>query len=371
MSSRSKAAMLGGSSTFDAVAPQPVSARGRALAALDGKPVVAEPAAPAATRNEVSLGRLAHNPFNPRETLTEIKEMADSLEARGIVQVLTVVTRAAFAAAHPGHEDKIGAADYVVLDGNRRLAGARLAGLDKLPVHIDDTLAHTADDMLESALVAAVQHVEIEPLDQAKALERLVAVHGSQREVAKRLGKSHVWVSQRLSLLNLTPELQEAVETKQLPVEIARSAGRLPQDQQKAAVEKAIEERATPKRPRSGTRGNAVSTPEAGNPALPVAAASGNGVSTPALPDQREASGDESARAELSAEDSSADLVEQSRQVGRTATQNGGTGVPDWRDLDGVASWLCRFLQPSELRVVATKVLDRLEEYAPDRTANG
>ncbi|MFJ9461485.1 ParB/RepB/Spo0J family partition protein [Kitasatospora sp. NPDC101447] len=286
--------MLSGSSTFDAVAPQPVSARGRALAALDGRPAAPEPAASVTPRNEVPLDRLAHNPFNPRETLTEIKEMADSLETRGIVQVLTVVTRGAFAAAHPGHEDKIGAADFVVLDGNRRLAGARLAGLDKLPVHIDDSLAHTADDMLESALVAAVQHVEIEPLDQAKALERLVAVHGSMREVAKRLGKSHVWVSQRLSLLNLTAELKEAVETKQLPVEIARSAGRLPQDQQQAAVEKAIEERATSKRSRSATRGNAVSTPDATSPVPPTAEPGGNGVSTPTLPDQREARTDDS-----------------------------------------------------------------------------
>ncbi|MEU8926589.1 ParB/RepB/Spo0J family partition protein [Kitasatospora sp. NPDC048545] len=282
--------MLSGSTTFDAVAPQPISARGRALAALDGKPAAPESAATATTpRNVVSLDRLAHNPFNPRETLTEIKEMADSLETRGIVQVLTVVTRGAFAAAHPGHEEKIGAADYVVLDGNRRLAGARLAGLDELPVHVDDNLAHTADDMLESALVAAVQHVEIEPLDQAKALERLVAVHGSMREVAKRLGKSHVWVSQRLSLLNLTAELKEAVEAKQLPVEIARSAGRLPQDQQQAAVEKAIEERAAPKRSRSATRGNAVSTPRAADPASPATEEGGNAVSTPTLPDQREA----------------------------------------------------------------------------------
>ncbi|GAA1233798.1 hypothetical protein GCM10009665_25080 [Kitasatospora nipponensis] len=291
MSSRNKAALLGGSSTFDAVAPQPVSARGRALAALDGRPTE-PPAAPTAIRNEVSLGQLAHNPFNPRETLTEIKEMADSLEARGIVQVLTVVTRTAFAAAHPGHEDKIGAADFVVLDGNRRLAGARLAGLDKLPVHVDDTLADTADDMLESALVAAVQHVEIEPLDQAKALERLVAVHGSQREVAKRLGKSHVWVSQRLALLNLTPELQGAVESKELSVEIARAAGRLPQEQQQAAVEKAIEERAAVKRPRGGPGGNAVSTARGNTTTGPRATGDGNAVSTtpseaPLLPPQR------------------------------------------------------------------------------------
>ncbi|MDH6107791.1 ParB family chromosome partitioning protein [Kitasatospora sp. MAP12-15] len=280
MSSRSKAALLGGSSTFDAVAPQPVSARGRALAALDGRPVDAETALAAAT-GRARLDQLAHNPFNPRETLTEIKEMADSLEARGIIQPVTVVTRSAFLNAHPKQEGRIGAADYVVLDGNRRLAGANLAGLDDLPIHIDDSQAQTADDMLESALVAAVQHVEIEPLDQAKALERLVTVHGSQRQVAKRLGKSHVWVSQRLALLNLTPELQQAVEAKEVPVEVARAAGRLPQEQQGQAVEEALEERRTPRNLRTAAGGNAVSTPP--RRSRDASTEGGNGVSTPAL----------------------------------------------------------------------------------------
>ncbi|WP_331730953.1 ParB/RepB/Spo0J family partition protein (plasmid) [Kitasatospora sp. NBC_00070] len=283
MSSRNKATLLGGSSTFDAVSPTPVSDRSRAFAALEGKPLPEAKPEPAPSTGRVRTDQLAHNPFNPREALTEIKEMADSLEARGIIQSLTVVTRAAFLATHPGQEDSLGGADFVVVDGNRRLAGARLAGLEDLPVHIDDNLADSADDMLEAALVAAVQHVAIEPLDQAKAIERLVTVHGSQRQVAKRLGKSHVWVSQRLALLNLTPELQDAVESKSIPVEVARTAGRLPQAAQAQAVEAALKQRETPKRARQPELGggNAVSTPQQSPVAIATPASGGNAVSTP------------------------------------------------------------------------------------------
>ncbi|MET8298879.1 ParB N-terminal domain-containing protein [Streptomyces sp. NPDC005180] len=105
----------------------------------------------------------------------------------------------AFLEAHPGQSD-LGRAAFVVVDGNRRLAAARLAGLDDVPVHVDNSLAESADTLLETALTAAVQHESLDPLDEAKALERLVAVHGSQRAVARALGKSSPWVTQRMGL---------------------------------------------------------------------------------------------------------------------------------------------------------------------------
>lgn len=176
--------------------------------------------------------------------------MADSLTGRGVIQPLTVVTRRAFLEAHPDHDDALGSAEYVVVDGNRRLEGAKLAGLDDVPVHIDDSLAENADTLLETALTAAVQHEDLDPLDEAKALQRLVEVHGSQRAVARALGKSSGWVTQRLALLKLTPDLQKAVEDKSLPVEVARRVGQLPEQQQHNAAEEALAERAKGKKRR-------------------------------------------------------------------------------------------------------------------------
>lgn len=256
----SKADMLGDSPTFNAVA-QPMSSRAASFARFSG-----QDSEPAVTRQEtlrVPVEALAHNPYNPRVELRSIEDLADSVASRGIIQPLTIVTKIAFLEAHPGQTD-LGRAAFVVVDGNRRLAAARLAGLDDVPVHVDDSLAADADTLLETALTAAVQHESLDPLDEAKALERLIAVHGSQRAVARALGKSSPWVTQRIALLKLTPELQAAVEDRSLPVEIARNVGQLPAQQQQEAADEALQKRAETKQrkqvqPAKGA--NAVSTP--------------------------------------------------------------------------------------------------------------
>ncbi|MFI1169328.1 ParB/RepB/Spo0J family partition protein [Streptomyces sp. NPDC020801] len=260
-----KSDALGGSATFDAVA-QPMSSRAASFAAFSGQTTTA----PAVTQGSlrVPVAQLAPNPYNPRATLAAIEEMADSLTSKGIIQPLTIVTREAFLAAHPDHTQDLASAVYVVVDGNRRLAGAKLAGLDDVPVHVDDTLAHDADTLLETALIAAVQHEDLEPLDEAKALERLVQVHGSQRAVARALGKSSGWVTQRLALLKLTPELKQALEDKTLPVKVARTVGQLPEQQQQSAAEEALAQRAKQKAESSRKPKGAypVSTPPAAAP---------------------------------------------------------------------------------------------------------
>ncbi|MDU9001692.1 ParB/RepB/Spo0J family partition protein [Streptomyces mirabilis] len=189
---------------------------------------------------KVELALLAHNPFNPREELTNLEETADSLRAKGQIQPVTVARRAAFLTAHPGQDDALGEAEYVVIDGNRRLASAHLAGLEELRIDVNDDLAASAADILESALIANIHREDVAPLDQAKAIQELVKVHGSQGQVAKRLGKTPAWVSQRLALLELTPDLQEKVETGELKVEPARRIGRLPKGQQAAEAQKTI-----------------------------------------------------------------------------------------------------------------------------------
>ncbi|MFE3582686.1 ParB/RepB/Spo0J family partition protein [Streptomyces vinaceus] len=267
----SKADMLGDSPTFDAVA-QPMSSRAASFARFSGQEQ--EQAVARQDTRRVALEALAHNPYNPRVELRSVEDLADSLASRGVIQPLTIVTRMAFLEAHPGQAE-LGRAAFVVVDGNRRLAAARLAGLDDVPVHVDDSLADSADTLLETALTAAVQHENLDPLDEAKALERLVAVHGSQRAVARALGKSSPWVTQRIALLKLTPELQAAVEDRSLPVEIARNVGQLPAQQQQEAVEEAFEKRARAKQrkqsqPDAGA--NAVSTPPAASDSGPAPA---------------------------------------------------------------------------------------------------
>ncbi|MFJ9344320.1 ParB/RepB/Spo0J family partition protein [Streptomyces sp. NPDC101733] len=230
-----------------------MSSRAAAFARFNGQESTGGDDAGAATAAglRLAVGSIAHNPYNPREELQDIEDLADSLAARGLIQPVAVVTREAFLTAHPGHEQSIGGADFVVVDGNRRLAAATMAGLDDIPAHLDDSLAHDADALLETALVAAVHNKELEPIAQARVLEKLVTKYGSQRQVAKALHKSSGWVTQRLALLGLTPELQQAVEDKSLPVEVARQVGRLPQRQQHDAAQEALSARGATKKRRT------------------------------------------------------------------------------------------------------------------------
>ncbi|MGW2988730.1 ParB/RepB/Spo0J family partition protein [Streptomyces goshikiensis] len=231
----SKADKLGVSASFARAQPVGVSSRRAAIAEATGAPTsgVLPP-------SEVPIEALAHNPLNLREDLTDLDELAQSLIVRGQLQPLAVATRMAFMEAHPGQTDGLGRAPYVVIDGNRRLAAAQLAGLKTMHIHVNDALAASAADILESALIANVHRVDVAPLDQARAIQELVDVHGSQAQVAKRLGKTPAWVSQRLALLNLTPTLQEKVETGELKVEPARRIGRLPQEEQESAASESI-----------------------------------------------------------------------------------------------------------------------------------
>ncbi|MGI5397836.1 ParB/RepB/Spo0J family partition protein [Streptomyces sp. CA-251251] len=240
----------------------------------------------------VPLAELAHNPFNPRDEYTDIEETAESLRVRGQVQPVTVARRSAFLLAHPDQEGQIGAAEYVVIDGNRRLKAAGAAGLAELRIDVNDDLAATAADILESALIANVHRVDVPPLDQARALQELVGVHGSQGKVARRLGKTPAWVSQRLALLELTPDLQKEVETGKLKVEPARRIGRLPKEQQAPAAQKAMTASTTPRqrpsrrqledRQRTEPTVNGVNGPDASGSGSAVPQQTVNAVNTPA-----------------------------------------------------------------------------------------
>ncbi|MFB7259476.1 ParB/RepB/Spo0J family partition protein [Streptomyces nojiriensis] len=210
---------------------------------------------------------LAHNPFNPRDELGDIEEMAGSLRSKGQIHPVTVVRRAAFLAVHAGQERGLGEAAYVVVDGNRRLAAARVAELDELRIDIRDELAQSSEDILESALITSIHRAGLGPLEEANAIRRLVVAYGSQRKVAERLGKSPAWISQRLALLKLADDLKDKVRSGELPVKEARRIGGLPPERQHAEAEKAMNR---PKSPRRAVTPAVTGVVERINPVNPV-----------------------------------------------------------------------------------------------------
>ena len=161
------------------------------------------------------------NPMQPRRTFEEagLRELAESIRRHGILQPLTV---------------RRTAAGWELVAGERRLRAARLAGLTSVPC------LETEVDSRASALLALVENLQRRDLDfleEAVALRRLIVQHGlSQEEAARKVGKSQSAVANKLRLLKLAPEVLEAVKEGGLSERHARSLLRLPAEQRLEAA---------------------------------------------------------------------------------------------------------------------------------------
>jgi ParB family chromosome partitioning protein len=192
----------------------------------------------------LALHLLSHNPDNPRDSLPDVTDLAASLRDHGQKSAVTIMSREAYLTANPGREEELEPrAAYVVIDGNCRLAAARQAGLSSLRVMMDESLGGDPDELLESALVANIHRQDLDPLDEARALKKLLEVHGTQDKLAKRLHRSQGWVSQRLALLSLTPELQKRLESGEEPVDLLRAVGKKPPERQEQELARLKEKR--------------------------------------------------------------------------------------------------------------------------------
>lgn len=182
------------------------------------------------------VDQLAHNPENPRYGYDDVDELSAVLVEGGQLQPLAVVHREIFLAHYPQHEATVGTAAWVVINGNRRLAAARKAGLPELMISVQDRLGGKDQRFTESALIENIHRQALPPLLEARELEALVQRHGSQSAVARRIGKSQGWISQRLALLKLIPELQERLRRGGITVEEGRAVAAKPADEQTATL---------------------------------------------------------------------------------------------------------------------------------------
>ena len=156
----------------------------------------------------VELDKIKPNPFQPRREFDEGKlaELADSIRQYGILQPLTVTRK------EVPKEDGGLAVEYELIAGERRLRASRLAGLAQVPVLIRD--GEETDRMkLELAIIENLQREDLNPMDRARAFDRLIREFGFKHiEIAKKIGMSRVYVSNTVRLLGLPPEMQRAVE---------------------------------------------------------------------------------------------------------------------------------------------------------------
>nr|WP_237727988.1 ParB/RepB/Spo0J family partition protein [Cellulomonas sp. APG4] len=156
----------------------------------------------------IPLERIHPHRGNIRKDLGDLTELATSIRARGVLQPLVV--------AQTGR-------GFVVLDGHRRLAAAKLAGVATVPC----LAVKAGDDERDTAvMLAAAMHKALEPIERAAAFKRLRRRGLSVSEIARRTGYSTSTVSQGLMIADLPAEAQDMVAEKQITVTQATQMAR-------------------------------------------------------------------------------------------------------------------------------------------------
>jgi ParB family chromosome partitioning protein len=146
---------------------------------------------------QVSVDQIRRNPHQPRTAFVkeQLEELAESIRAHGVIQPLIV-------RSGPGEQ-------YTLIAGERRLHAARLAGLAFVPVVLRE-----ADDqaLVELALVENVQRADLSPLEAAEAYHQLhTAFRLSHDQIAARVGKSRVAITNTIGLLGLSDQVKKAL----------------------------------------------------------------------------------------------------------------------------------------------------------------
>src|ERR1700733_10184756 len=156
----------------------------------------------------IEVDKIQPNPFQPRKEFdtTQLQSLSDSIRQYGVLQAL-IVTRKEIAKDDGGL-----AVEYELIAGERRLRASKLAGLSQVPVLIKT--GHEGNDLmkLELAIIENIQREDLNPIDRARAFERLSKEFGFKHlAIATKVGKSREYVSNSLRLLALPEVMQDAL----------------------------------------------------------------------------------------------------------------------------------------------------------------
>ena len=150
---------------------------------------------------ELKLDQMVAGAYQPRTRMDEgaLYELAESIKAQGIMQPILVRRLGAEAAATRS-------AEFEIIAGERRFRAARLAGLESVPVLVRDVADEAAAAM---SLIENIQREDLNPLEEAQGLNRLVVEFGLTHEAAAQaVGRSRSAASNLLRLLNLAEPVQ-------------------------------------------------------------------------------------------------------------------------------------------------------------------
>ena len=190
---------------------------GRGLDALLSKPVSQSAAVTghdADTLQQIPLELLQRGQYQPRVDMRQdtLEDLASSIKAQGVVQPIV---------ARPIEKQGSKVQHYEIIAGERRWRAAQMAGLADIPTVIRDV----ADDAaIAMALIENIQRENLNPLEEGRALERLIREFQiTHQQAADAVGRSRAAVSNLLRLLDLSDKVKLMLESRQIEMGHARA----------------------------------------------------------------------------------------------------------------------------------------------------
>ena len=179
-----------------------------------------KPVAPQTNDGLRTLGvdELQPGKYQPRSIMNEapLAELAESIKSQGVMQPILV--------------RPLAAGGYEIVAGERRWRAARLAGLTSVPTLVKDIPDSQA---LAAALIENIQREDLNPLEEALGIQRLVQEFGlTHQAIAETLGRSRTAVTNLLRLLELAPPVRELLAEGRIDMGHARALLALPLSQQ-------------------------------------------------------------------------------------------------------------------------------------------
>ena len=190
---------------------------GRTLDSLLSKPVTETPAVTGhevESLKSIAVDLLQRGQYQPRDDIRQdtLENLAASIRSQGIVQPIVV---------RPLKSNKPGPQRYEIVAGERRWRAAQMAGLQEIPAVVRDV---EDDAAIAMALIENIQREDLNPLEEAKALARLIREFDlTHQEAADAIGRGRVSVSNLLRLLELSDRVKSLLESRQLEMGHARA----------------------------------------------------------------------------------------------------------------------------------------------------
>jgi len=178
----------------------------------------------------IPLDAIEANPFNPRKEFEEgpLEELSASIKVHGLVQPITV---------RPTKRSK-----YQLISGERRWRASQRAGLSELPAYI--RVVDNDQEMLEMALIENIQRENLNPIEIAITYQRLMdECDLTHEQLSERLGKGRSTITNKLGLLELSPDAIKALKAKEISEGHAKALKGLNKIDQQLFVLKQIKEK--------------------------------------------------------------------------------------------------------------------------------